>query len=166
MYLNLIARSVFALALTSAGAMACTEVAADPAGCAGRQREFVSETGRKYVLSPSGYLTAKVQRISRENVAQYAALAAVTALDWHSTTRMTATGRGREGNPLIASNGHASTVRFSIMSGAAVGMWLLHDLYLKPRAAAQGKHESKAVRVIRWSMLAGRTAIVVNNYAR
>lgn len=87
-------------------------------------------------------------------------------LDWTSTQRLTRSGRGREGNPLIATNGHASATRFSLMTGFSLGMWLLHDAYLKPRAMAQGKRESKAVRIIRWSMLAGRGAIVVNNYAR
>jgi len=170
-YLNSIARSVFALAMLSGSARACQNVAADcdaanPIKEAIRPRVWTSEDGHKYILNRDGYLMRKPQRITNENIAQYAALAAVTALDWHGTKRMVANGRGREGNPLIASGNHASATRFSIMSGVAAGMWLLHDLYLKPRALAEGKTESKSVRIIRWSMVAGRTAIVINNYAR
>ena len=162
---NLIARSVFALALMSVSAMACQNVAAS-SECNPQPRVWRGDDGSKWIVSPAGNLMRKPYRFNKENAAQYAALATVTVLDWTSTQRLTRTGRGREGNPLIASNGHASVTRFSLMTGFSLGMWLLHDAYLKPRAMAQGKKESKSVRVIRWALVAGRGASVVNNYAR
>lgn len=167
MSLNLIARSVFTLAVITASAAACSNVAANAVDCPpAKSRVWRGEDGSKWILAPSGNLIRQPRRITNENIAQYAALAAVTVLDMHSTGRAVAAGKVREGNPLMASNGGLSISRFTIMSGVAAGLWLLHDTYLKPRAVAQGKKESRSVRIIRWSMLAGRSAIVINNYAR
>ena len=183
MYLNLIARSVFALALTSAGAMACKEVAADPAGCG--QATYVSEPhafdlykpsaprvwrgedGSKWTLAPSGYLVKKEPRITKGGWAYYMVFGIVTVADWHSTNRCHGAGRCREGNPMYAAaNGGISNWKFFGVKGLSLGLSLSSDLYFKPKALAQGKRPSRAVPVVRWLVLGAQAVAVINNYAR
>ncbi len=183
MYLNSIARSVFALALLSGSAMACQNVAAS-AGCAhaayvrephafdlykpAAPRVWRGEDGSKWIVSPSGYLVAKpAPRIGKGGWAYYIVFGLVTLADWHSTNRCVNAGTCREGNPLYAAaNGSISPVKFFGIKGGSIALSLSSDLYFKPKALRQGKRPSKAVPVVRWIVVGAQAVAVVNNYAR